>query len=248
MKKRPFHEVQRLCVIIPTLNEEGNIGDCIKSVMRQPAVSQILVADGGSVDQTCRKAAWLGAMVISCERGRGRQIAEAVKKVDGDVILILHADCRLLPGACRRVMQSLNRRPYAAGGAMRMEFKRPGGGKRIISFLNNLRTRLMGIAFGDQAQFFRTEALSLMGGIPPLPLMEDVELSCRLKRAGEVLFLPKGTVVSARRWEQGPFLGNAATVLLLFSRYLLKRRMGRGKEDTMDYYRRYYGNGSGTNQ
>lgn len=248
MQKRSFHGVQRLSVIIPTLNEEGNIGDCIESVMRQPAVSQILVADGGSLDHTCREAAGLSATVISCERGRGRQIAEAVKKVDGDVILILHADCRLLPGASRRVIHSLNHRPYAAGGAMRMEFERPGGKKKIIAFLNNLRTRLIGIAFGDQAQFFRTEVLPLMGGVPPLPLMEDVELSLRIKRAGEVLFLPKGTVVSARRWEQGPFLGNVATVLLLFSRYLLRRRMGGGKEDTMDYYRRYYGNGSGPTQ
>ena len=87
-----------------------------------------------------------------------------------------------------------------------------------------------------------------MGGIPPLPLMEDVELSFRIKRAGKVLFLSKGTIVSARRWEQGHFLNNLITVLLLFTRYLLRRRIGGGKEDTMDYYRRYYGKGSGTYQ
>ena len=248
VQKRSFHGVKCLSVIIPTLNEAGNIGRCIASVMRQPAVSQILVADGGSLDHTRREASALGATVISCERGRGKQISEAVKKVDGDVVLILHADCRLLPGAARRVVYSLNCRPSAAGGAMRMAFERPGGKKKIIDFLNNLRTRLTGIAFGDQAQFFRTEVLPLMGGVLPLPLMEDVEVSFRIMRAGEVLFLPKGTVVSSRRWEQGPFLGNVATVLLLFFRYLLKRRTGAGREDTMDYYRRYYGGGPGSTQ
>ncbi|MBW1819093.1 MAG: TIGR04283 family arsenosugar biosynthesis glycosyltransferase [Deltaproteobacteria bacterium] len=246
MQKRSFDRIRRVSVIIPTLNEERNIGDCIASVAGQPAVSQVIVADGGSTDHTLREAAKLGATVISCERGRGIQIAEAAKQVEGDAILILHADSRLLPGTARRVMHFLNRHPYAAGGAMLMAFERTGWKKKTIAFLNNLRTRLTGIAFGDQAQFFRTEALPLMGGFPSLPLMEDVELSLRLKRAGEILFLPRGTVVSARRWEQGPFLGNVATVLLLFSRYLIKRRLGGGKEDQTDYYRKYYGKDSGT--
>ena len=134
IQKGSFQGVKRLSVIIPALNEERNIEECIESLLRQPAVSQILVADGGSSDHTYIKAAGLGATVISCQQGRGKQIAEAVKMVDGDVVLILHADCRLLPGTSLRVINSLNLRPDAAGGAMRMEFEKSGGGKRSSSF------------------------------------------------------------------------------------------------------------------
>jgi hypothetical protein len=110
--------------------------------------------------------------------------------------------------------------------------------------LNNLRTRLCGIAFGDQGQFVRSEAIPLMGGFPTQMLMEDVELSMRLKEVGRVGFLGKGIVVSDRRWERQPFAANICLVLGLLCRYLFRRRLWRNRNDALEYYKSYYGDWS----
>jgi GT2 family glycosyltransferase len=97
-----------------------------------------------------------------------------------------------------------------------------------------------GIAFGDQAQFVRAEALRRIGGVPALMLMEDVELSLRLKRIGRTIYLKRGVAVSGRRWQRGSSRRNFLMVVGLFFRYLLKRRLGLNPDERR-YYREYYG-------
>jgi GT2 family glycosyltransferase len=96
-----------------------------------------------------------------------------------------------------------------------------------------------GIAFGDQAQFVRAEALRRIGGVPALMLMEDVELSLRLKTAGLLVYLGQGVRASGRRWQQGSFRKNFWMVVGLFFRYLLKRRLSLNPDESR-YYRKYY--------
>lgn len=238
---RRFSRVKTVSVVIPTLNEAENIRQCLTSLSDQSGVSQVIVADGGSRDGTRVIAERCGADVARAPRGRGGQIREGIKMAAGDMILILHADCRLSAGTARRIVETLNRDPLLAGGASAMAFEPGGGRKRVIAFLNNLRTRLTGIAFGDQGQFFRAEVLPLIGGFPVQMLMEDVELSLRLKSVGRLAFLSGGTAVSGRRWENRPFAANVVTVLRLFTRYLFDRRLGRTDHGARDFYGRYYG-------
>lgn len=239
---RRFGRVTTLSVVIPTLNEAEFLGQCLKSVCAQAGVHEVIIADAGSDDETCDIGEQFGATVICCPKGRGVQIREGIKAASGDVIMILHADCLLHQGTPQRIIERLNHDRSLAGGALAMAFKPNTGRKRIISYLNNHRASLAGIAFGDQGQFFRTEVLPVIGGFPDQMLMEDVELSLRLKEAGRLLFLKKGIAVSGRRWEKRSFTANVATVVRLLFRYLIERRLGWVKTDASNYYQRYYGN------
>ena len=122
-----------------------------------------------------------------------------------------------------------------------MQFRDSNLSRAFIATLNNLRAFTTGISFGDQAQFVRAEAVRRIGGFPDLMLMEDVELSLRLKSVGGVVYLGPGVSVCGRRWQEGYLLSNLRTVIGLFFRYLFERRLGvSSKEDR--YYRRYYRN------
>jgi GT2 family glycosyltransferase len=126
-----------------------------------------------------------------------------------------------------------------------MQFERNTPKTMVIAFLNNLRTFLTGISFGDQAQFFRAEALAAAGGFPSMMLMEDVELSLRLKEVGRLVFLRNGILVSGRRWLGNGFTGNLMTVFHLFPRYLIERRFCRSNTLKRNYYDIYYSDRKG---
>jgi rSAM/selenodomain-associated transferase 2 len=236
---RRYDAASSISVIIPTYNEAGHIGTSLSSVGVGGPVREVIVADGGSTDGTVELARSRGVSVVLCEQGRGTQIRAAACIAQGDVILVLHADSFLLPGAAERLIRALAANPEAAGGCFGMMFDDHRPVARLIAGLNNLRAAATGIGFGDQAQFCRKSALEAVGGFPGLMLMEDVELSLRLKSAGRRLYLGRGVRVSGRRWQEGTFLKKISLVLNLFFRYLLDRRLGQPKDGY--YYRKYYG-------
>ena len=203
---------------------------------------ETIVVDGGSTDGTVDIAGSSGARVIKGPKGRGLQIHEGVVRCRGDVVLILHADCRIRPGVFQRIVEQLSRDSRALGGAMGMEYDANTFRTRFLSWLNNVRARYAGIAFGDQCQFFRRMSLNAFGGYPAQMLMEDIELSMRLKAAGSVCFLPRGVVVSQRRWEEKGFIKNFVRVVILSLSYLLMRRSKKSETIAEDFYTRYYGN------
>ena len=172
--------------------------------------------------------------------GRGIQIEEGIKAASGDVIIVLHADCIIAKGVFERLIKTLDADPHVAGGACGMQFEPRIPQTRLIASVNNLRTTLSGIAFGDQAQFFRKKALELCGGFPAIMLMEDIEVSLRLKEVGRLVLLGDGMVVSDRRSQGRHFAGNLLTVFYLFSRYLVERRWGRDDRIMRYYYEKYY--------
>jgi rSAM/selenodomain-associated transferase 2 len=228
-----------ISVIIPTLNEAANIGRLLSDLRHRPWIREIIVSDGGSGDDTQAVARALGARVIADGKGRGVQVRSAAEAATGDVLLILHADAVLQRGAADRIIEALTADRGAAGGCFGMQFTNSNPAQRIIAVLNNFKAAVTGISFGDQAQFVRATALERIGGFPGIMLMEDVELSLRLKSVGGALYLGPGVTVSGRRWQTGYFLKNLCTVVGLFLRYLLERRLGR-KPDEKWYYRKYY--------
>lgn len=236
-----YGPVKAFSVVIPTLNEAKNISGAFESLKNETGILEIVVADGGSSDPTREMSKELGAVVVESKKGRGHQIRAGIDPCRGDVILVLHADCRVIPGTFERIKTALNQNSNLMGGSLGMSFPDPSPRNRFLAFLNNWRARWTGISFGDQGQFFRTAALDKINGFPHQMLMEDIELSLRLKEKGALCFLSKGIIVSQRRWDDTGFWPNFKKVIALSSAYLIKRRLGMGDEQRKDFYSRYYG-------
>jgi rSAM/selenodomain-associated transferase 2 len=239
-RDRAYSTPRTSSVIVPTLNEADKLTRCITSLKEHRNVPEIIVADGGSTDDTVQLALDLGATVVCGLKGRGVQIRNGSEAATGDLLMVLHADCVLRPGILSAVFEHLRLHPHAPGGAIGMRFEEETASARIISTLNNLRAQFTGIAFGDQAQFVRRTMLQSVGGFPDLMLMEDVELSLLLKEQGRPIFLGDGVRVSSRRWRGRGFSAKIALVLKLVVRFLIERRWEEGARSGRDYYAAYY--------
>jgi len=241
-----FEEPASISVVVPALNEAESITACLDSVREQgiPGVETIVV-DGGSDDGTPGIVASIeGVRLLASPPGRGKQIAAGVRAAAGDVVLVLHADSRLEPGALAAMMRRLKAAPHAAGGSFLARFDDDAARFRLIAALDRIRAAWFGVSFGNQGQFFRREALA--GGFPEYALMEDVELSFRLKEKGSIAVIRGGIKNSARRWRRVGFLGNTLTVIRLVARFVLLRRFGLLRDDCQSFYRRYYGSRKNT--
>ena len=191
-----------LSIIIPTLDEEASIAATLAALapLRARGVEVIMI-DGGSRDRTVAIAGPLCDRVITAPRGRASQMNAGASAAHGDVLLFLHADTRLPDDADRLAVDGLARsvRPWG-----RFDVRIAGSHPLfpLIAALMNLRSRLTGIATGDQAIFVSADAFAAIGGYPDIPLMEDIVLSRRLKRLGRPLCLSARALTSGRRWEK----------------------------------------------
>jgi len=184
-------------IILPTLNEESCLGETLR-LLRAQRPHEILVADGGSTDATC-DIAIVADRLLQGVRGRAAQMNLAAAHATGDVLLFLHADCRLGPGALGEAERCLRR---GAAGCFRMRVDADGAAYRMIDFCATARVRLTGLIYGDQGLFVRRALFEKIGGFPPLRLMEDVFISKTLRRHGRIVVAPKRIFVSARRWRK----------------------------------------------
>jgi rSAM/selenodomain-associated transferase 2 len=191
-----------LSIIIPTLDEEAGIAATLAALapLRARGV-EVIVVDGGSRDRTGAIAGPLCDRLIAGPRGRASQMNAGVGVAHGDVLLFLHADTRLPDDADRLVVEGLVRsaRPWG-----RFDVRIAGSHPLfpIVAAMMNLRSRLTGIATGDQAIFVSADAFAAVGGYPDILLMEDIVLSRRLKRLGPPLCLAARALTSGRRWEK----------------------------------------------
>lgn len=190
----------KLSVVIPALDEAGQIGEAIRAV-RAAAVSgvEIIVVDGGSRDGTPARAAEAGAHVLTSARGRARQLGVGARASRGDVLLFLHADTRLPQGFDAAAKAALED-PGAVGGAFRFRFDRHTLLLRLIEWGVHVRVALFGMPYGDQALFVRRATLEEIGGVPQAPIMEDLDLVKAMKAHGRLAALPLEAVTSARRY------------------------------------------------
>ena len=191
-----------LSIIIPVLNEAAGIMDTLAALQPLRARGcEVIVADGGSTDGSPGLARPLADRVVASDRGRARQQNAGAAEATGDVLLFLHADTRLPADADRRVIDGLQ----ACGrGWGRFDVRLTGRHPmlRVIERMIGARSRLSGIATGDQAIFVRRDWFARAGGFPGIPLMEDVALSKALKRLGPPLCLRETVTTSSRRWEE----------------------------------------------
>lgn len=187
----------RLSVVIPALDEAERIAEAVESA-RAPDV-EVIVVDGGSSDDTAQRARAAGARVIASAPGRARQLELGAQASRGDTLLLLHADTRLPAGYAGAVERALAA-PSVVGGAFRLRFDRSTPALRWIERGVRLRVALFGLPYGDQALFVRRATLEAIGGVPQVPILEDLDLVRAMKRRGRLALLPLEAVTSARRY------------------------------------------------
>jgi len=190
----------KLSIIIPALNEAGSIEQLLMSVRELGMPAEVIVVDGGSEDNTHKLAQSLADQVIESARGRARQMNAGAAKARGKYLLFLHADTRLPPEATGQLQSAFDR--DADWGRFDVRISGKPAMLKVVARLMNWRSRLTGIATGDQAMFVRRDLFESIGGFPDQPLMEDIELSRRLLKHSRPCCLTGPVTTSGRRWEQ----------------------------------------------
>ncbi len=222
-------EIPALDVIIPTLDAAAQIETTLTALAEGPGgeqgarlIREIVVVDGGSVDDTVARARRAGARVISSPRGRGPQLAAGAEASEADWLLFLHADTRLAPGwseAVAAFIQSARSGDRAA--VFTLAFDDASIHAHALARLANWRARRFALPYGDQGLILSRALYDRLGGFRPLPLMEDVDLVRRIGRAG-LVHLDAVAVTSADRYRRWGWWPLAARNLALLALYFLR--------------------------
>lgn len=194
-----------LSVIVPMLNEAAALpvlGAQLESLAAQGI--EVIMVDGGSSDGSAdmaeQMAQRMGFVVVRSARGRAVQMNAGAARARGDVLLFLHADTRL-PDTATASLSRVDPDTIAWGRFdVTIEGRPPM--LKVVAALMNWRSRITGIATGDQAIFMTRKAFDAVGGFPLQPLMEDIEITSRLRRMARPLCLAERVTTSGRRWEQ----------------------------------------------
>ena len=212
---------QKISIIIPVLNEARNIQVFLQKL--QPLRKQgheIVLVDGRSQDNTCALARPYIDRMMTCDKGRAKQMRLGAKMATGQVFLFLHADTVLPQQAEQMILMALhsvqpsNQSIISFWGRFNVHLSGEHWLFRIIEQMMNWRSCLTGIATGDQAIFVSKVLYKDVGGIPAIELMEDIEFSQRLKKFSQPICLKSSVITSSRRWEKN---GIVKTVLLMWS-------------------------------
>ncbi len=203
----------RLSVVIPALNEQQELPETLRRAQAVPEVTEIIVSDGGSTDETIAIARAVGAQVVTGRSGRGAQLRLGAEYATGEVVILLHADTWLPRDAGKAILEVLgfNRTTSGGregnrnivGGGFRKTFRdAPWWLHSTASWRSMAYFRLTGRLLGDQAIFVRRTDLTALGGVPPLPLMEEFALCHQLRKRGRLVLAPTHVSTSARRFRE----------------------------------------------
>lgn len=210
----------QLSIIVPALNEAA----CIRQLLRQLQAlraqgHEVIVVDGGSCDATVALAQPLVDQLLPAPAGRALQMNIGAQAARGRVLWFVHADTRVPEKAAPVIIESV---AHAAGWG-RFDVRLSGDRLllRLVERMMNWRSRFTGIATGDQGIFVTRELFERVGGFAALPLMEDIDLSRRLKREQRPLCLRDTLTSSSRRWEQKGIVRTIALMWVLRLAYFL---------------------------
>ena len=209
-----------ISVVIPTLDAAATLQRTLSPLVPAAVdglVREVVVADGGSTDETLALAEDAGARIVSTERGRGVQLAAGCAAAKGPWLLVLHADTELADGWTASVAEHIARRADKAG-YFRFALDDRGTRARLWERGVALRCRTLALPYGDQGLLISRGLYDEVGGYRPLPLMEDVDLARRLR--GRLAPLAARAVTSAERYRRDGYLGRSTRNAVLLARYL----------------------------
>jgi rSAM/selenodomain-associated transferase 2 len=203
----------KFSIIIPTLHEEKSIHSCLLALQPLRSCSEIIVVEAGNTDD--QPGVSIEALVdkrLTSEKGRALQMNKGAQQATGEVLIFLHADTYLPENALPLIQQHISsNRPW---GRFDIQLSGQSFMLKVIAWMMNRRSRLTGIATGDQVIFVRQDVFSVAGRYPEIALMEDIALCKVLKKINPPLCLKAKAISSARRWEQ---FGIFKTILLMWS-------------------------------
>jgi len=201
-----------LCIVVPVLDEADRLTPWLAKLqlLRRRGV-RLIVVDGGSSDASLDIARVYADIAFQAPRGRAAQMNAGAAACRSEVLLFLHADAELPEGADRMILHAVAQGRH--WGRFDVEIGASRATLRMVATLMNLRSRLTGIATGDQAMFIRRDLFETVGGFPEIPLMEDIAISRMLKRRGRPVCLRAKVVTSARRWNRN---GTWTTIFLMW--------------------------------
>lgn len=220
----------KLSAIVPVYNEEDALPSFLHACAQWDGVCEVIFVDGGSTDRT--RELLQGHTVLTGAKGRGAQCRLGADHACGDALVFVHADSFLQDGAMQAISEALD--AGCTWGCLTLQFDCNTPSMVFGAFASNARVRLSGIPFGDQVMFMTREAYDEVGGMPDMPLMEDYELSRRLRTLARPKQLPQKVRTSARRFQTG---GTVRTMAQM--RHL--RHLYRTGTDVNELARMYYG-------
>jgi len=200
-------------IIIPAYNEERALPHTLRELFGQSGHYEVIVVDGGSSDDTLARARVRADLLLTAPCGRALQMNAGAAHARGDILLFLHADTRL-PDGFADALSTACGDSAVVGGRFDVNLEPSSLLIRLTGELINRRSRLTRISTGDQAIFIRRDVFERLGGYADIPLMEDIELSRRMKHAGRIACLRQQVTTSARRWQKN---GVVRTILLMWS-------------------------------
>lgn len=201
-----------IAIIVPVLNEADNLTALIEQLshLRQ-SVAEIVIVDGGSTDNTQQILRNTNMETVSASKGRAMQMNAGALHSNADILVFLHADTELPANAIKTIETAITK--GADWGRFDVCISGTHPIFRVIALLMNWRSRLTGIATGDQAIFIRRIVFNVVGGFPEQPLMEDIEISKRLRKISRPVCLPEKVMTSDRRWQKN---GVLKTIFLMW--------------------------------
>lgn len=220
MKKVDNNCIPKITIVIPALNEEKYIEQTIRSAQNSKHV-EILVVDGGSTDKTIDKAIKAGARVIHSTSGRAKQLNCGAQQAKAEFIIFLHADTKLPANYAESVQSTLYNKKYIAG-AFKLSLSSKKKGMNFIAKVANWRAQIFQFPYGDQALFMKSTHFKEMKGFAEIPIMEDFELVCRLRKIGKIKICEKKVITSARRWEKKGIIMTTLINQMMVIGYLLR--------------------------
>ena len=201
-----------ISIVMPVLNEADVIAGALKRLQPLRALGvEVIVADGGSDDDTVALAAPLADQVVEGLPGRATQMNTGARVANGRFLCFLHVDTELPADITQQFAQLIDRDPMWGYCAVRLSGKQRAF--RVIEWCMNWRSRLTRMPTGDQMQFVRADIFRFVGGFPDIPLMEDIAMASRLRWKHKPFRIPSPVITSSRRWEQQ---GIVRTVLLMW--------------------------------
>jgi rSAM/selenodomain-associated transferase 2 len=214
---------KEISILIPTLNEEKTIGQCLETVVNIPGI-EVIVSDGGSTDGTVEIAGQHSDVkVVHSQTGRSIQMNNGAACARGEILLFLHADCILSREALLKIRHIFNSSKFV-GGAFMIRLLSDKFPYRWLEMGINFRSKVFKLPYGDQGLFVKRTIFEELGGFREMPICEDLDFICRLKKFGRIAILNDRIFSSVRMWKNYGILRTSFRNQLLLYSYMFRQK------------------------